>query len=472
MLFTDPIYYFFLFVFSLLYLIVKQVPHRQFFLALVSALFCISFGWFSFFVLTGLCIINYTLLFRLANTKNKILKKWLYNVSVAFNVFFLIAYKSVQVAASNTLQDANFNHGDFVLLGLSFYVLQIIGYFFEVYKKRHLFSLSFLDFYLSVAFFCKLPEGPILQLPQATKVFNFDAKVETEANFSFGIQRILLGLFKKLVLADRLGFYVHQVFDEHLYTNGLTIYATAILFTIQLYLDFSGFIDIAIGSARLFGITLPENFNYPLRASSIIEFWRRWHITLVSWLTNYVFYPLSFRFRKYKKKGLIIAVIITFLISAFWHGIAVTFLIWGTCHIIFIIIEHWLVKNSENKTGLKKVLRIFVVWNLVSFANLFFRSKTFGDAIQLIYDLTRKPFFYGNEVSLKTWLINGGQDIETEFNFRLSIGLCILFLFLERKINGYANRQKYQVGYVAVLLILIAVFGFFNGDQNFIYTRF
>lgn len=195
-------------------------------------------------------------------------------------------------------------------------------------------------------------------------------------------------------------------------------------------------------------------------------------MSLINWLTQYIFYPLSFRLRKMRQRGLAIAVIITFLISAAWHGLAVTFFAWALCHIIYIVIEHWVFKGGRNSGPVPSLIRVFIVLHLVAFANLFFRAESLDDAARLITDFSNLPFLYPDGSSFKSWLINGSQDIEAEFNFRLSVLLCILFLIFERRIYRYASSEKYRIGYVAAMVIMIVVFGFFHSGKNFIYASF
>ncbi len=406
-----------------------------------------------------------------------IVQKRLYYSAIVLNIGLLFIYKLLQevISDSGIRVIQGFDNDKWIILGLGFYTLQILSYYFEAFKAKISFKDRFSDFFISIAFFAKLPSGPILNYRQSIILPINKKLLLEEENIAYGIQRVLLGLFKKIALADRLLPYVSNVFDEHLYINGLLIYLSPFLFTMQLYFDFSGYIDIAIGSARLFGIKLPENFNLPLRAQSIAQFWRRWHITLVNWLTSYVFYPLSFRYRKLGKKGLAIAVIVTFLVSAAWHGLALTFFVWALCHFLYIILESlWLNKRHtvDQKGGLGKIVSIVLVWHLVALGNFFFRLHSLQDAKRIFWDFYHLPFLYNDGLSFKTWLINGGQDIENEFNFRLTLALCFGFLILEKKINQFAISEKYRVTYGAVMLVLLAVFGMFNTGQRFIYMQF
>lgn len=467
----------FLVVAAVFFYATKKAVIQKWILVFASLLFASLFSVFSALALLLISVCNYFLLKRLSNENNATAKKRVYLGSILFNILLLASYKLLQevLSYSGLRLLEGFDNSKWIILGLGFYTLQVIGYFFEVYKRRATFGLSFLPFFLTLAFFSKLPAGPILNLKQAKISFTNEVVRLKEANLSYGIQRLLLGLFKKIALADRLLPFVQAVFDSHHYVNGLTIYLAPILFTIQLYFDFSGYIDMAIGSARIFGIQLPENFNLPLRAKSISEFWRRWHITLVNWLTNYIFYPLSYRYRKLKNRGIAIAVVCTFLVSAFWHGFALTFFVWAACHFTYIILEN-IFKKRKTETAqsswLKRILQVFVVWHLVAFSNVFFRSATLKNAFLLFHDLAQTPFLYAENLGFKTWVINGGQDIENEFNYRFAILLSLLFLIFERKLNRYACSEKYNIVYVTLMLVAIVALGMFNAGERFIYLQF
>ncbi len=466
----------FLIVAAVCYYATKKASVQKWILAMGSIVFVSFFSVFSALALLLISVCNYFLLKKLANATTPGTKKTTYLSSIIFNVALLVAYKLLQevLTRSGIRVIEGFDNSKWIILGIGFYTLQVIGYFFEIYKRRAKFDLPFIEFFLSLAFFSRLPAGPILNLKEAKGFLASEAISFKEENLSYGIQRILLGLFKKMALADRLLPFVKTVFDDHYAVNGLTIYLAPILFTLQLYFDFSGYIDMAIGSARIFGIYLPENFNLPLRAKSISEFWRRWHITLVNWLTNYIFYPISYRYRKWKAKGIAIAVVCTFLVSALWHGFALTFLIWAACHFTYIILENVLGKKNqdEKQPWMKRAIQVVIVWQLVAFSNIFFRSATLQDVYQLFIDFKNQPFLYKQGLTLKTWAINGGQDIENEFNYRFAIGLSLLFLVFENRLNRYARSEKYSIAYVSLLLAALVVLGMFNTGERFIYLQF
>lgn len=460
-----------------IYYTVKSSNSQKFLLISGSLIFISFYNLVSVFAIVFITVFNFTLLSKLNDLKKNQNRKILFYTGLIFNICLLVLYKVLQAIKESYHTKAleGFDNNRWIILGISFYILQLVGYFIEIYKREKFYTFTLTDFLLPVIFFAKVPSGPILQVKHLSS-FAKDSKIKyDEGNISFGLQRILLGLFKKVALADRLTPYVNNVFDKHAALNGINIYLAPLLFTLQVYFDFSSYIDIAIGSARLFGIKLPENFNLPLRANSITSFWRKWHITLIDWLSTYIFYPISFRYRKLKKRGLAIAVTITFLISAFWHGVALTFFIWGLLHVAYIIIENSVLHKYTlgTKGFFRNFLHVVITWHLVSFANIFFRANTLNDVFRLFKDFRRLPFLYDDAlVSFKTWLINGGGDIEMEFNYRLSLTLIFGFILLEKKINYYAASEKYNVAFVSALLVLLIVFGMYNSGQRFIYLQF
>ena len=431
-------------------------------------------GWFnipSAVVVLLMAAGNYYIL-RLIGLADEKRKRY-YLGGLVLNITVLLGYKVLQdlVSREHISFFTGFDNSRWILLGIGFYTLQIIGYYIEVYRNPSAFRFTPVDFFIAILFFAKLPSGPIIQLHESALIPQQNRISFSEQNFAAGFQRLLLGIFKKVALADRLSLYVHDRFDAQSYLTGFEIYLAPILFTLQLYFDFSGYIDMAIGTARLFGIRLPENFDLPLRATSIGEFWRRWHITLVSWLKRYVYFPVSFRYRKWKTSGNVIAILITFIVSATWHGIAITFFLWAACHFIYLVIE---AKIRLRPRGSRVMRFLSMIWvlNLVAFSHLFFRAHDFQDLKLMVNGLIDLPFFIPEGLDFKTWLINGGRDIEYETNYRIAILLSVLYLLFEKWFNSKAGANKYSVTYAAFLLVLIIVLGMFNSGQRFIYFQF
>jgi len=354
-------------------------------------------------------------------------------------------------------------------LGLSFYTLQHMAYFFDIKIGRIQPEEKAGYYILSAAYFPKLLCGPVITYQNAKKAL-FNAPIFKIENLVSGANRFAFGAFKKLVLADRLAPMSAAVFEGSYPLHGFTALFGGLLFTLQVYFDFSGYIDMALGISRMFGINLPENFALPLRATSITHFWRRWHMTLMQWLSAYVYYPFSYYFRKSALLSALIGIVLTLFFSAFWHGIGLTFLLWGACHMLYLSIE---LLAQQRQIEIPKALGWFLTIVAVSFANVFFRA---GD-LQVVYKLTTDIFSL-NTFWPHNWLagfvavIAKGGELNDLFNCALAALLVLLFLLFEARLNAIANSDKFNVSWLFSLLLLIAVLGVFSDGEQFIYARF
>jgi alginate O-acetyltransferase complex protein AlgI len=401
------------------------------------------------------------------NIESKIQNKLLFfRLGIIFNIFFVFIFKYLE---SNQKLFSTFDSNKTIaFLGVSFFSLQNISYIIDVYYNR-IPTISFKKIILINSFFPKITAGPI------TTFQNFKIE-ETNSNSTFiksGINRIALGIFKKVVLADRIAPIITYNFIEIDSKIGLTNLVVSFLFTIQLYFDFSAYTDIAIGSAKLFGIELPENFNIPLRAKSISEFWRKWHITLTNWLTQYIFYPISYRYRKLKKRGVIFALIITFLISGIWHGIGFTFILYAISHTLYLTVETLYKKQNyliENK-AINYIFN-FIVFSLVSLSFIFFRSTSINQAFSKINTIFSSNFLPKNLLFDFTQYITIKGDQENIFNFYITLILVIGYLIYEKRIQTIFKRQSLTIFGISIIVLLISFFGIFDSTKNFIYNQF
>lgn len=279
-----------------------------------------------------------------------------------------------------------------VSIGASYYVFQAISYLVDIYlelqePERH---PGYFALYLS--FFPKLLQGPIergshlLGQLRNISVPNFEG-------FQEGLHLFLWGLFKKVVVADRLAPYVDVVYQDVHHYSGLPLILATYMYALQLYFDFSGYTDMALGSARMFNIRLTQNFNRPYAATSIQDFWKRWHISFSSWILDYIFKPLQFQLRNIKQWGTLIALLATFLISGLWHGASWCFIAWGGIHGIYLAISsiirpklNIIYKNySLQKNPYLKFANIFITFHLVCFAWIFFRATSLQDAFYVAW---------------------------------------------------------------------------------------
>lgn len=264
-------------------------------------------------------------------------------------------------------------------VGISFYTFQTLSYVVDVYRGTTTAEHNFGKYFAFVTFFPQLVAGPIERsdnlLPQikAEAIFRYDKAVS-------GMRWMLIGFFKKLIIADNLSQYVDMIYASPQEQTGYPLLMATIFFTFQIYCDFSGYSDIAIGVAKLFGIDLMRNFKSPYLSVSLKEFWSRWHISLSTWFKDYVYIPLGGnRISAFRTS---FNLLLTFIVSGFWHGASWNFLIWGALHGFFQIVEKHLPKNLTKK--IPRLIKWIFVFTFVSVAWVFFRAKTFSDAIYII----------------------------------------------------------------------------------------
>jgi alginate O-acetyltransferase complex protein AlgI len=365
---------------------------------------------------------------------------------IAANVFILVVMKYLPFLSENLkslLSLFSFNvHlqpiAALVAIGVSFYVFQAISYLIDIYleivkPERH---LGYFALYLS--FFPKLLQGPIERsgdlIPQLKVKYEFNYD-----NMRFGMLQFAWGLFKKVVIADSLGLYVDAVYNNvHAFT-GLPLLLATYAYAFQIYMDFSGYTDMALGSARLFNINLTQNFNSPYIATSVADFWRRWHISFSRWILDYIFKPLQMQWRNWKYWGTAAALMVTFLVSGIWHGASWGFVIWGLLHGVYLACSVFYRPYQKKlhkalgieKTKFLKAWQIFVTFNLVCLAWVFFRALSVRQALYIISNI-----------------FNGWKGVGSEFLFshgkpRLLIVVTSLILFVVVSANTSRLKEKY-----------------------------
>lgn len=358
-----------------------------------------------------------------------------------------------------------FSYSLVVPVGISFYLFKSISYLADVYKGKLQPEKDPVSFFLYLAFFPDVVSGPInragVLIPQLKeeRAFAYDQGV-------YGMRLILLGLFKKLLIADTLSRYVDLVFGTPGSYMGISYFVAAVFYTIQIYCDFSGYSDMAVGIARLFGIRSMENFKSPYLSSNIREFWERWHISLSSWLKDYVYIPLGG-----SRKGKVRTycnLMITFLISGIWHGAAPTFLVWGALHGTYQVIYRFYKKHCKWK--IPKILGVILTFSLVGLAWIFFRADSIQDAFYMIrymgYNLSPLLAYH------KMGMIR--QDFYLIIGSVAFLGLVDV-LSLKMDVIKAVDRLKAPVRWAGYLLLaaLILAFHLHNGtSQQFIYFQF
>ncbi len=357
-------------------------------------------------------------------------------------------------------------------VGISFYTFHGLSYIIDIYKGKIHAERNFVDYSVFVSFFPLLVAGPIERathlLPQIQKnrIFSYLDSVD-------GLKQILWGLFKKIVIADNCATFANIIFNDSEKFNGSTLVLGAVFFTFQIYCDFSGYSDIALGTARLFGITLLRNFAFPYFSRDVAEFWRRWHISLSSWFRDYIYIPLGGS--KTNIWGRIRNTFIIFLISGLWHGANWTFVFWGALNAIYFLPSLILKRNRLNLDivaqgnllpSFPEILAMLSTFSLTVFAWIFFRAENLGhafDYINTIFSISffRNPYFPGIGLAGPTFF------------------LLIIFLLIEwyGRENQYAiqkilNSKSTLIRWCFYFLIVFGILIFNGEDQEFIYFQF
>lgn len=337
-----------------------------------------------FFLIALSLTTNYTL-GRLILTNIKKHNKFLFLIlGITFNLGLLSYYKysSLIVDIINDITSGDISLGNVILpLAISFFTFQQIAFLVDsTYEKIK--SINFPDYVLFVSFFPQLIAGPIVHYKEMIPQFSSLNTTETSKNLTIGITLFSIGLFKKVVFADSISDYVSPIYDQAATGNitFLQAWIAGVGFTLQIYFDFSGYSDMALGIARMFGIILPINFNSPLKATSIIDFWSRWHITLTRFLRDYLYIPLGGNRRGTPRK--FFNILVTMFISGLWHGAGYQYLMWGSLHGFFILLNHsWYIllpnKLYKSKCYQKasKPIGVILTLFMVSFSFLFFRAE-------------------------------------------------------------------------------------------------
>ncbi len=405
-----------------------------------------------------------------SNTKNNKRRKRLIWLLALLGLFPLLIFKyydflNNSISAGLSLVGLQFKLPGLnwaVPVGISFFTFQAVGYMLDVYHKRVNAEKNLLDYLLFVSFFPQIMSGPISKadelLPQLKEPRKFNYEQGKQ-----GLKYLLWGMFIKLVIADRLGLYVDTVYANYVHYSGSSIFVASLFYTFQIYCDFAGYSLMAIGIARTLGFNLINNFNRPYLATSITEFWHRWHISLTRWLTQQVYIPLGgsrcSKVRTYRN------IFVTFLVSGLWHGANWTFIVWGVMHGLFQIIEKALGWNNyKGNNWAVKAIRICFTFLLVNFAWVFFRMSSINEAFGALC----KIFTDFGTPNL--------SDLGGSISLVLVIGLMILVFkdfrdeFFISKIRFFESKPIRWAVYVG-LFCMVLLLGALDGGQ-FIYVSF
>ena len=458
----------------------KNLKLQNFLIVAASYLF---YGWWDWRFLSLIIfstVVDYSVGMALKTENNQTKRKVLLWTSILVNLGFLGFFKYYNFFLDNFVTAFSFlgnpinPQGLNIILpvGISFYTFQTLSYTIDVYKRKLTATKNFVAFSAFVSFFPQLVAGPIERathlLPQFYKRRKFDYALAVD-----GMRQILWGLFKKIVIADNCAEFANQIFNNSTDMNGSTLVLGAIFFTFQIYGDFSGYSDIAIGTSRLFGFDLMQNFNFPYFSRDIAEFWRRWHISLSTWFRDYLYIPLGGSrggtWMKVRNTFLI------FIISGFWHGANWTFIVWGALNAIYFL-PLLLTNNNRNNLetvakgklfpSLKELSFMLLTFGLTVFAWIFFRADNIGHAISYISEILSPSLF-----SIPKFNRMRGALI--------TIILVAIFVLVEWKgregqhaIAHLGTKWKRPLRYAMYYAIIIAIFWFGGKEQQFIYFQF
>jgi D-alanyl-lipoteichoic acid acyltransferase DltB (MBOAT superfamily) len=451
---------------------------------LIVASSYLFYGWWDWRFLSLIVfstIVDYAVGLRLSKTQSEVKRKALLWISILVNLGFLGVFKYYNFFLENFVTGFSFlgieisaNSLNIVLpVGISFYTFQTLSYTIDVYRKKLQPTTDLLAFSAFVSFFPQLVAGPIERathlLPQFYKKRHFDYNKAVD-----GMRQILWGLFKKVVIADSAAEMANEIFNNSVDYSGSTLLMGAIFFTFQIYGDFSGYSDIAIGTSRLFGFDLKRNFAFPYFSRDIAEFWRRWHISLSTWFRDYLYIPLGgSRGGNWSR---VRNTLIIFIVSGFWHGSKWTFLVWGLLNALFILpliifnknrVHTDIVAQGKHMPTISELLKMTLTFGLTVFAWIFFRAKDIGHAWEYVTTLFSRSLFTV-------------PDFKGDFRHVVITGVLIFVLILiewfgrEQQFAlsrmGHGWKRPLRLGFYFIIAFSVLLFS--GQKQEFIYFQF
>lgn len=471
---------FFVPVFLLYWFLFKKSSFSQnVVLVVVSMLFYAKADWRFLILLLLSVLVNYLLAIKIRSSESEKSEKIFLYLGLFFNVGLLLYFKYFNFFYDGFVQLLNVFGSDLhfsslkilVPLGISFFTFQTVGYLYDVYNEEIEPSTNLLEFSVFVLYFPKMLSGPI------ERAASFIPQIKVKRTFSYnlaadGLRQIIWGLFTKIVIAENCAAIVNPIFQNYTNEPGSVLVLGAFFYAIQIYADFSGYTNMAIGVSKLLGIQLTRNFATPYFSTNISDFWRKWHMTLTNWMMDYVFTPLSFMLRSYKKMGLVISIIITFLLVGFWHGDNMTFIVYGFLHGLYFIPlvysgnmnKSAIVAKGKLLPGLMEVIKMMLLFVLIMFTAVFFRAPNLTIAMKYLSGVVST-----NLLTYPEDLVNGQNAV--------IVGLIFLFIITE-----WLHREKKHdfdiVNYplllrwfLYILLFLLVLF-LGKSAETFIYFQF
>ena len=467
----------FLVFFPLVTFLFFLIPHKYRWSLLLTAS-CFFYAFFiPVYILILFFIIAVDYFSALLIEKNNRQKKLWLTCSIITNIgtLCLFKYSNFFITNVNSALNTHLALLKIILpLGLSFHTFQALSYIIEVYRGRYKAERHLGLYALYVMFYPQLIAGPI-ERPQ--HIFH---QFKTEQHFSWqnlldGLRLMLWGYFKKAVIADRVSSYVGAIFNDPKHSPILNVWIGIFFFAIQIYCDFSGYSDIAIGSAKTMGYDLVINFNRPFFSKSVTEYWRRWHISLTTWFNDYLFTPIAIDKRGWGVWGVVFAIFITFSISGLWHGAGWTFILFGLLNGIAVIFELLTKKIRKGffeiiPVRIGNYLGLTLTFVFICFTLIFFRATSFHNAIEVIGSLFH---IQGNNLFLSSISFNNFRYGNTNTLFVIS-SIALMFgveKFHEPTLRSANKHAVWDMAFCSILLILVLLTGIFT-KQSFIYFQF
>lgn len=454
----------------------KKIKAQNILLLVASYFFYACWDWRFLFLLMFSTFLDYYTGLKMEQVTGQNSKKFWFWLSITVNLGFFGIFKYYDFFADSFAESVShlgFEVSPWTLnlilpVGISFYTFHGLSYVIDIFKERIKAERNFVDYAVFVSFFPLLVAGPIERathlLPQikSQRVFRYDKAID-------GLRQILWGLFKKIVVADTCANFANEIFNNSGDYSGSTLVLGAIFFTFQIYGDFSGYSDIALGTARLFGIELLRNFSYPYFSRDIAEFWRRWHISLSTWFRDYLYIPLGG-----SKGGVWMKIrntFIIFIVSGFWHGANWTFIAWGALNAFYFLPLLLANKNRENigivaqgriLPSIKELFQMALTFALVALAWIFFRAESLVHAWSYISQI------------FSTSLFSLPQIRPTNLFVILILFIIVEWSGREHKyaIEGLGIKFKRPWRYGFYYLLILTIFYFSGKEQNFIYFQF
>ncbi|OJV17193.1 MAG: membrane-bound O-acyltransferase family protein [Dyadobacter sp. 50-39] len=454
----------------------KMVRYQNILLLIASYFFYGCWDWRFLGLLSFSTLLDFYSGLRIHNSKSEIARKRGLIASVTINLGFLAYFKYfgffvdsfAELLSLNGLQAYSGTLNIILPIGISFYTFHGLSYVFDIYNRKVIPTTNFVDYALFVSFFPLLVAGPIERathlLPQIERprTFEFSKAVD-------GLRQMLWGFFKKVVIADGCAAYATPIFSDPGNYSGSTLALGAVFFAFQIYGDFSGYSDIALGTARLFGFELLKNFNFPYFSRDIAEFWRRWHISLSSWFKDYLYYPLGG-----SRGGKLLTIrntLIIFAVSGFWHGANWTFIAWGLYHGLLFLPLVLLDRNRQNigtaaegrlLPSFKEAFQMGLTFIMVTIGWILFRAENITKAVEYLQGIADNSLF--------SMPMHSGHHTLMVF-----IALMFGIEWLERTSNHPFETVRF--GYPVIrwsmyLFLLVLCLANYKQDQEFIYFQF